>query len=730
MVSTYLSYRMYTSDMSKSVKRTLSDAMVAREHAYYKENIGKVTSVDDFLKDQRLYQYAMKAYGLEDMTYAKAFMRKVLESDLTDQNSFTRKLVDQRYINFARAFNFTTSGDVAAGTAIAQDAADEAETIGLYSEQRVRQGATAAADVDYYKARMNTITSVDQFVSDPKLFKFALQAYGIDSSIASEQAIKNVLLSDLSDPNSVANKYGTRYQQLAAAFSFAADGSVPAGAKAQTDAQLNATIYNNYEATGNGSSPAAAAFKTDLFRNAISSITSVDDLISNRMLRDYALVAVGLDPIYTSDATVKAVLTSDLSDPNSLANQLESPSFRTLAAAFNFNTDGSLDAGEPAQSAAQQETLTNLYLENYANKALTAEQAATTYYQSNITAVKSVDDLMGNQNLYNYALKAFGLDPTQVSRSTIKSVLQSDPTDPLSFANRMRDSRYTALAAAFNFGSDGAAKGVLAAQLDSAKAETITAYSAKQGDHELLQARGKAESEYYSVAIDSIETVDQLIADKRLVTYIKTAFGFENETISDATLKQIFTSDLFDPSSFVNTPPNTRFKDLAAAFNFGTDGKAQRTELNAVQDQDELLKTQDLFIRQTMEQKAGDENQGVRLALYFSRKASSITTAYSILADKALLQVVLTSLNLPDSVAQADVDTQAKMIEKRINFDDFKDPKKLESFLARFTALYDMNNPQSDTATSLTSQLFGQQSGAGIIGESLLSSIQSLRVRG
>ncbi len=40
----------------------------------------------------------MKAYGLDDMICAKAFfMKKVLESDLTDANSFANKLSDTRY---------------------------------------------------------------------------------------------------------------------------------------------------------------------------------------------------------------------------------------------------------------------------------------------------------------------------------------------------------------------------------------------------------------------------------------------------------------------------------------------------------------------------------------------------------------------------------------------------------------------------------------------------------
>ena len=80
MVSTYLSYDLVVRDMKASLDRTASDAQVAREAAYYEENIGKVTSVEEFLDDYQLYSYAMKAYGLEDMTYATAFMKKVLES--------------------------------------------------------------------------------------------------------------------------------------------------------------------------------------------------------------------------------------------------------------------------------------------------------------------------------------------------------------------------------------------------------------------------------------------------------------------------------------------------------------------------------------------------------------------------------------------------------------------------------------------------------------------------
>lgn len=726
MVSTFLSYRLYTADLSKSVSRTLSDVQVSREATYYRENIGKVKSVDDFLKDQRLYAYAMKAYGLEDMTYAKAFMRKVLESDLTQADSFVRKLVDQRYLTFARAFNFMSTGDVDPGFTLAQDSADEAETIGLYSEQRVLKGQAVATEVEYYQSRMATLSSVDQFIGDSRLFSFALKAHGIDPDIASEAAIRAVLVSDLSDPASVANSFNdARYQRLAAAFSFGPDGSVPAPGEAQTLSQLESTIYLHYEMTGNGMSPAASAFKTTLFQNLIGSVTSVDAFLANAALRDYALVAVGLDPVLASDITLRAVLVSDLSDPTSPANALGANT-RMLASAFNFNADGLLDDGVSAQTSAQTDALVDLYLANYDGKARTAEQTQTDYFKSAMDLVFSVDDLLNDTRLFNYVLNAFGLDPADEARSKIRQVLTSNLTDGTSFANRLRDSRYTALAEAFNFDANGMAQGVLRGQLASSKSDTVARFTATLGELEVNKTRGKIETDYYSATIDGIRTVDDLIKDKRLVAYIKTAYGLERETISDSTLRQALTSDLFDPKSFVNRSENYKLREMAAAFNFAADGTVKRVAVGQAQDSDDLLRTQDLYIRQTMEQQAGAENQGVRLALYFQRKASTIVSAYSVLADKALLEVVLTALNLPDSVAQADVDTQAKLIAKRFDLADFKDPAKVEKFLARFTALYDLKNPQS--APSIPSLLLGQQQSADF-GLDVLTSIQSLRRR-
>ncbi len=115
MTDTLTRYRLIVQDLPNSLKRKAAEPTVSRDTAYYEANIGKVRTVDDLMADRRLYTYAMKAYGLEDMTYAKAFMRKVMTEGAGSRTSFANRLSDDRYVAFARAFNFATTLS-AAGT--------------------------------------------------------------------------------------------------------------------------------------------------------------------------------------------------------------------------------------------------------------------------------------------------------------------------------------------------------------------------------------------------------------------------------------------------------------------------------------------------------------------------------------------------------------------------------------------------------------------------------------
>jgi hypothetical protein len=723
MVSTYSAYRTYTQDLFRSLALTAAKPDVARGKEYYEANIGKVTTVDEFLNDRRLFGYAMKAHGLEDMTYAKAFMRKVLESDLTKADSFARKLVDSRYAIFGRSFNFATDGSVKASTPFVQSDAQIDDTVGLYSEHRVRQGAAAAAEAQYYQARLATLTSADQLIGDERLFDYALTAFGLDPTIASETTIRNVLTSDLGNPGSVANSLGNiRYVALAAAFNFEADGSVAAG-NAQSATQMNETVYLNYQATGAGASPAAAGFEAQYYRDRIAGITSVDDFIANDRMLTTALTAFGFVASEQSTIVIREVLVSDLSDPDSFANSLPDVRYRTLAAAFGFQPDGSVGS-EGAQAAAMVDATIEQYLTTYDDVAAGADEIATDLFRGRINLMTSVDALIGNSSLYNYVLKAFGLDPGAESKSFIRQVLTSDASDPSSFANRQLDERYRDLATAFNFAPDGSVLPPRRAQVERSELETIRLYNARTGTSDAEVAAAKEENVYYHQAIVRVRSLDDFLADKRLVAYALKAFELENSGLTNSDLRNALASDPLDPKSFVNQRRDQNLRTLAAAFNFAPDGSVRRVPEQALQSGWDLLQMVDGHVRQTMETDAGSQNEGVRLALYFQRKAAGITSPFSILADKALLEVVRTALNLPAQMSQADIDVQAATITKRLDIADLKDPAKLEKFLTRFAAMYDMNNGGFSTLSAASVLLTGQQ-GIGT-NVSLLGSMQRI----
>lgn len=733
MTSTFLTLQLFTQNLPRSLATTAAKPDVARDTKYYQDNIDKVTSVDQFLNDHRLFSIAMQANGMGDMTFATAFMRKVLESDLSDPDSFANKLSDTRYVAFAKKFNFTTTGSVQGNLTYTQDDFQLDDTTELYSEHRTQQGVAAATEAQYYRSKIPTISSVDDLISDPRLFSYALTSAGIDPTIASESVIRNVLTSDLSDPTSFANQIGdSRYQDLAKMFTFAADGSVPQGSSAQTASQLDETVYQNYVKTGNDQTPAAAAYNTTYYTNSMASVSSVDDLLNNDRLLDYALTAYGIDPA-TSKTVVRQVLTSDLSDPSSYANSQTDTHFQAFAAAFHFGTDGSVVGGGGAQTTDQITATTNAYLNNYDSQAKTADNLATSTYTNRINTVTNVDDLLKNNTLYTYALQAYGLDPSQVSKTTIRQVLVSDLSNATSFANSQLDPRYKQLAAAFNFGTDGKAQPPRRAQTEEDELATVSLYGATLASTatDAQKTDAKNEGIYYHNTIITVTTVDQLLADKRLVSYALKAYGLDSANLSNDTLRKALTSDPMDPNSFVNQKgQNPQLRDLAAAFNFSADGKINRVPAQSTQSRNDILQTEDDYVRQTMESDAGEQNEGVRLGLYFQRKASSIKTPLDILADKALYQVVRTALGLPDSVAQADIDKQESMIAKQLDVADFQDPKKVAQFIARFAAMYDVSNNQA-TASSPILALFDSGDDSTTVGtdQGLLASLQSFNTR-
>ncbi|MCL4766658.1 MAG: DUF1217 domain-containing protein [Hyphomicrobiaceae bacterium] len=229
------------------------------------------------------------------------------------------------------------------------------------------------------------------------------------------------------------------------------------------------------------------------------------------------------------------------------------------------------------------------------------------------------------------------------------------------------------------------------------------------------------ETAHYLANIGKVRTIEDLLADDRIFAYAMKAFGLEDMTYAKALMRKVLAEGIDDRQSIANGLADSRYREFAEAFNFARHGVAatsfQKAQQGAV----------DRYLRQRLEQDAGAQNEGVRLALYFQRKAPGISSVYAILGDRALLDVARTALGLSPAIAMADIDRQAEAIAERLAIGDLKDPGKLQRFLDRFMAHWDLSRPSTQPHPAAI--LAGRPVEAGI-GPDLLASLQRLKPGG
>ncbi len=703
MVSTFLDYSRVASNLKRSLERVGMSDSVSRETQYYKDNIGKVKSVEEFVGNYRLYSYAMKAHGLEDMIYAKAFMKKVLESDLTDENSYASRLSDDRYRNFAAAFQFGGS------TAAAQTVGQVDDVVAAHKQTIIDENTSIEAESGFFKAAIGSVTSVDQLLSNDRLRNFALKAFDVDSQYWSRDHLKKVLTSDVNDPlsyvNTLTGTHADDYKALAAAFNFNAGGGLDAGVTPQNAAQTQASIEAYIFSVATRPTLAAAKLNRDYYEATITTITSASALVDDpRML---AILKTAYDfPPDTLKSTIKNILTSDLTDPNNYATTFGGSKFENLAKAFNFQADGSVNTGELAQTTLQSQGATARYLSLFDDAQLAKDEGTYDFYKSFASSIDSVDELMGTSRIYNFVLSAFGFDPKTESRSVIEKVLTSDLADKKSFANSQKDSRYRELTRMFNFDSAGekSTPSLAQSQAEIVKLSKDYVIIRTRFDNSDQKDAAQKEASYYNGQMQKLDTVDDLLGDKRLVNFILQSKGIDPDTLSKDTMKKLFASDLKDPKSFANSQVDPRLREIVAGFNFDVSGNIIQTDEEGIQSRGEILNTEALYLNQSLEEQSGEENPGIRLALYFARKAPDINSAYDILGDTALLEVFRTAFELPKEMSSMNIDKQAALVERNLKLEDLGDSDKLAKFINRFTALYDLANDTGGSTLSLYSR--------------------------
>jgi hypothetical protein len=531
---------------------------------------------------------------------------------------------------------------------------------------------------------------------------------------------------------------------MASYFNFNADGSVTASAQTpdQESSLIEKYTLNSLEKVVDYDdqpgepddiyyvTAAAAQYNKAYYEKTIKTVTTVDQLMSDDRMVSYIKAAFSLGKHGygqgIGDALSDFGLRQALTDA-SLADQL---GLTELHDAFNFQSDGTVGTSGVAQSDANIATTSTQYMVRYNDEANDFIDDITANYKNLInsttsvgsfSAIKSVNDFLRDNasidfnkknddlpDMYHVALQAFGLTEAELPKSTVRKLLTSDAYDPNGYVASFKDDRITSFARAFNFGIDGKVSSELQALPAAVMAKYATNYKSRATmglDDGPIKDKAAKDA---TTAVDDFgkdmagaKSLDDFLKSDKLTSFVLKANGLDPKKYDEKTLREIFTSDPSDSKSYLNTKADSKFKEIVADFNFDTEGSLTRAKIGAIQNTGATERTQQSYLQQTLETQEGETNDGVRLALYFARKAPDITSLYTILGDKALFQVITTTYSLPSGISSMDVDKQVDLLKKFVNLEDLQDSKKVDKLMKRFTAMYDLQN-NSGTSPALT----------------------------
>jgi hypothetical protein len=284
MTTTTAGYLAVTQNLTRYQAMTAAEPAVKTATAYYEANIGKVTSIQDFVDSYRLLSYALDAYGLGDQINAKALITKVLEGGVSNPKSLANTLSDSRWKAFAAAFDFVGRGpsSVSSTSAVKTTTAD-------YVEQQL-ENDRGAQDVGvqlalYFQRVAPTISNEYGILADPNLLEVAQTIFGLSPATsatnvdAQAKALSQLMpISDLQDPKKLQQlterftaTYDLTYGPGSGATTFLTVSSDNSGSSQSGASAVLADVINS---NGQSISSALSAFSgapTSMFSDALMS---------------------------------------------------------------------------------------------------------------------------------------------------------------------------------------------------------------------------------------------------------------------------------------------------------------------------------------------------------------------------------------------------------------------------------------------------------------------------
>lgn len=207
MTTTTSAYLTIANSLPAMQAMTAKEPAVQTASAYYAANIGKVTSISDFVGNYRLLSYALDAFGLGGQINSTALIKQVLEGGVSNPNALANTL--PQWKAFATAFNFAANGASSVSTPTAV-AATESDYVEQQLESNEGQQDVGVQLAMYFNRVAPTMTSEYGILADKNLLEVVETIFGLPSSFSSEnidvqaKALSDLMpLSDLTNPKTL-----------------------------------------------------------------------------------------------------------------------------------------------------------------------------------------------------------------------------------------------------------------------------------------------------------------------------------------------------------------------------------------------------------------------------------------------------------------------------------------------------------------------------------------------
>ncbi len=451
----------------------------------------------------------------------------------------------------------------------------------------------------------------------------------------------------------------------------------------------------------------------DYWRETLPTVESFEDLTGDSRLLDFVSTAFGFSEEDAPASSIYGLAFAEgAADPNSYANRWPDDRLRNVVRRFAFIEFGTARLSDRSFIDGIAKQYLDAVTARDARPAaagITSQSIEATYFIENIVDVTSPADLVANDRLYRFALKAFELDDRINDRALIESVLIDGTGDETDLANQLGDPKLQALARAFGFG-EVELFNVTHPAFGGAIARRVEALETPEAETVRGAERIDPETEYFQENIRTLQSVDDLINDRRLFAYVMTAYDLGDQTDRQGMIKRILEEGVQDDEALANRPSDPRYRQIArglAIAEFGFD---------YLRNPDVVASIVSRYERVQREVEAGEENPVVELAAYFERKAPELTNWLFITADTRLRDVVFTALGLPQSLGALEPDKIVAALENRMDIADFQDPDKLDRFLKRYAA-------QAETAAGAANGFVRGAGAVTILGASTASNL-------